>query len=137
MRRITTIAVAAVVAVAIAPAAAHAADGNVYAYEHSNFAGARCNWVGNDGDWGSCSPAGTMLNRASSLWNNGYAGGNDDVNFYWGKWYTGAWDCLGVGDRWSNLANQWFAYGPGLPGYGQSTNDNIASHKWVSYCGQG
>jgi hypothetical protein len=136
MRRITKIAVAVAVAVVIAPTAAQAADGNVYAYEHINFGGAVCAWSGNDTDWGSCSPGGTMLNRASSLWNNGYAGGNDEVNFYWGQSYTGAWDCLGVGDAWSNLTNQRFIYGSGRPGHGQSTNDNIASHKWVSFCGQ-
>jgi hypothetical protein len=132
MRRITKIAVAVAVAMVIAPAAAQAADGNVYAYEHANFGGARCAWSGNSSDWSSCG----MRNRASSLRNNGYPGGNDDVNFYWGTGHTGAWDCLGVGDAWSNLANQRFIYRPGLPGYGESTNDNISSHKWVSYCGQ-
>jgi peptidase inhibitor family I36 len=76
-----------------------------------------------------------MRNRASSLWNNGYVGGNDHVNFYYSPSYGGAWDCLSPGTSWSNLVNQWFAYGQGLPGYGQSTNDNIASHKWVDYCG--
>ena len=130
------VAVAAIAAAAVAvPTAAHAADGYVYAYKDAYFVGPYCKWVGNDADWGTCSPAGSMLNTASSLWNNGYAGGYDDVNFYWGKSYTGAWDCLGVGTSWSNLQNQRFVYGAGKAGYGQSTNDNIASHKWVPYCG--
>lgn len=138
MRRIIqgTLAAIAVAAAIGVPSAAQAADGKVYAYQNWNFGGTYCGWVGNDTDWGSCSPAGSMLNRASSLWNNGYAGGYDDVNFYWGKSYTGAWDCLSNGTYWTNLQNQYFAYGAGLAGYHQSTNDNIASHKWVSYCGQ-
>jgi len=138
MRRITKVALATItVAAALAvPTAAQAADGKVYAYQHWNFTTPYCAWVGNDTDWGSCSPAGSMRNKASSLWNNGYAGGYDDVNFYWGTSYTGAWDCLGNGTSWSNLQNQRFVYGASRPGYNQSTNDNISSHKWVSYCGQ-
>ncbi len=62
-----------------------------------------------------------MLDRASNVWNNGYPGGNDKVNVYWGKRYSGARACLNVGDAWSNLVGHWFAYGPGLPGYGQGT----------------
>jgi hypothetical protein len=67
MRRFTKIAAAAVIAAALSvPAAAQAADGNVYAWEHANFQGAYCAWSGNDGDWSTCSPGGSMLNRASS-----------------------------------------------------------------------
>jgi len=86
MRRISKIALAAVAAAIItAPGVAQAYDGNVYAYEHANFQGAVCHWTGNDPDWSTCSPGGNMLNRASSLWNNGFPGRLDDVNFYWGK----------------------------------------------------
>lgn len=142
MRRITTIVAvvaAAAAAVIVAPAAAQAADGYVYAWQHVSRGGDMCRWSGNDDDWSSCRGrifAGNMRNRASSLWNNGYPGAYDDVNFYYGRWYSGAWDCLGVGDAWGNLTRQRFVYGRGKPGYGQSTNDNIASHKWVNYCGQ-
>ena len=78
-----------------------------------------------------------MRNRASSLRNNGYAGGYDKVNFYWGVGYYGAWACLGVGDYWADLplGREYFSWGSGLPGYRQSLNNNIASHKWVPQCG--
>ncbi len=133
MKRIVKITAAlAVAALLIAPGAAQALDGNVYAYENTNRTGNYCYWSGNSGDWSWCG----MLNRASSLWNNGYVGGNDDVNFYWGRGYTGAWDCLPQGARWDDLGQHWFAYGAGLNGYLQTTNNNIESHKWVSYCGQ-
>jgi hypothetical protein len=118
-----------------------AADGKVYAYQYRYWQGFYCGWVGNDTDWSTCyDNAGdlhNMLNQASSLWNNGYAGGYDKVNFYWGKSYYGAWACLGVGDYWADLplGREHFTWGPGLPGYGQVVNDNVASHKWVTRCG--
>jgi hypothetical protein len=52
-----------------------------------------------------------MLDRTSSLWNNGYAGGIDDVNLYSEKGYRGDWNCVAVGETSSSLP-QWFTYGP-------------------------
>ena len=118
IRSVVLAATALAAALAIA-ASAQAADGRVYAWEHAYTQGRVCSWVGNDTNWTTCSP-----------------GGNDDVNFYWGLSYTGAWDCLRVGTWWSNLQYQRFIYGAGRSGYNQVTNDNISSHKWVSYCGQ-
>jgi len=135
IRSVVLAATALAAALAIA-ASAQAADGRVYAWEHAYTQGRVCSWVGNDTNWTTCSPGGNLRNQASTLWNNGYAGGNDDVNFYWGLSYTGAWDCLRVGTWWSNLQYQRFIYGAGRSGYNQVTNDNISSHKWVSYCGQ-
>lgn len=124
----------------MAPAAS-AADGNVYAYDGTYFSGKYCGWVGNDTNWTTCSGGGVaqnLRNQASSLWNNGYSGGNDDVNFYWDTGYSGAWACLGTGDYWADLplGVEHFTWGPGLGGYGDTLNNNISSHKWVSYCGQ-
>jgi hypothetical protein len=123
--------------------AAMAADGYVYAYDQPygwSRGGDACRWYGNDTDWGNCSWYGrtlSMKNRASALWNNGYAGGYDKVNFYWGTGYYGAWACLGVGDYWADLplGREHFTWGAGKPGYGQVVNNNVASHKWVTQCG--
>ena len=116
-------------------ATALAADGRVNAWEHAHAGGIHCWWTGNDTSWVDCN-GGNMLNRASDLFNNGFAGGRDEVNFYWGQGYTGAWACLGVGDSWPDLSDgQIFSWGSGKSGYRDEINDNIASHKWVVNCG--
>ena len=137
---IAALATAAGTAVLTAPTAS-AADGNVYAFDGGDFDGAYCAWDGADGDWSTCSADGVnrnLLNRASSLWNNGFPGGNDDVNFYYDQNQQGAWACLGNGDSWADLASgtRIFSWGPGQRGYWTNINDNIASHKWVGFCGQ-
>ncbi|HEY3688664.1 MAG TPA: peptidase inhibitor family I36 protein [Streptosporangiaceae bacterium] len=148
-RTATALAVAAstvAVLAAAAPAAsakpsAAAADGYVYASDLPRMDGEYCAWSGSDPDWADCKDRDgrlhTMLNRAGSLSNRGYAATNDDVNFYWGKGYTGSWACLGQGDSWLNLPAEGhtFTWGVGRRGYRDKINNNIASHKWVSYCG--
>jgi hypothetical protein len=136
---------AAIAATTLATAtAATAADGYVYAYDQTygwTKAGDACRWYGNDTYWGDCTWYGVkknMLNRASSLRNMGWPGGYDKVNFYWGVNLTGAWACLGVGDYWADLplGREKFNWALGdKRGLGQSLNNNIASHKWVTRCG--
>ncbi|MBB5857560.1 hypothetical protein ACFQ05_18300 [Amycolatopsis umgeniensis] len=113
---------------ATAPPTASAADGYVYAYTE---VGADCHWSNNAPSWGDCT------NNVNAVFNNGYMATNDKVNLYWGASYAGAWACIGRGDTWWPLSSgQWiFSWGPGRSGYGQSVQDNIASSKWVSYCG--
>jgi hypothetical protein len=117
--------------VATGPAGA-TADGYFYAYEHAYQGGKYCRWVGNDGDWSSCSPGGNLRNQASSLWNNGYAGVSEDVNVYWGLNYTGAWACIANGYYYANLADWYFPTNGS--GGGENMNDNISSHKWSDSC---
>ncbi len=123
---------------ATAGGAAVLADGRVHAYSGTYKSGTHCSWVGSDDDWSTCN-GGDMLNRASSLYNTGYAGGNDDVNFYYIRGYRGAWACLGRGDYWAalNLNREHFSWGGSdAGGYGRPVNDRVESHKWVSYCGK-
>jgi hypothetical protein len=124
--------------------AAAAGDGYVYAYDQTygwTKSGDACRWYGNDTNWYDCTWYGVrknMLNRASSLRNMGYAGGYDKVNFYWGTNLTGAWACLGVGDYWADLPlgrERFSWYGNDKRGLGESLNNNVASHKWVTRCG--
>lgn len=124
--------------------AAGAADGYVYAYDQPygwSRGGDACRWIGSDSNWYDCTWYGVrknMLNRASSLWNNGWAGGYDKVNFYWGSNWSGAWACLGVGDYWADLPlgrEKFSWYTNDKRGLGESLNNNVASHKWVTRCG--
>ena len=137
---IATLATAAGSAVVTAPMAA-ADDGNVYAFDGSHFDGAYCSWDGPDADWTTCSGGGVsrnLRNQASSVWNNGFAGAEGVVNFYWDTGYQGAWACLDHGDSWENLpsGDRVFSWGSDRGGYWENINDNISSHKWVDFCGQ-
>jgi hypothetical protein len=115
--------------------AAAADDGRVYAWEHARAGGALCWWTGHDSSWVDCNGGG-MLNRASDLWNNGFSGGRDEVNFYWGQGWSGAWACLSHGDSWPDLSDGYiFSWGSDHAGYREEINDNIASHRWVVNCG--
>ncbi|MFD0884514.1 hypothetical protein ACFQ08_08095 [Streptosporangium algeriense] len=125
---------------AVTPENLTAADGYFYAAEHPYGGGKYCRWFGDDTSWKTCSDAGgnqvNMENRASQMFNNGFPGGHDDVRVYWGPGYTGAWRCLATGNHWDDLplGRETFNKGSGLSGYGQSINDNVASHQWVSSC---
>ena len=67
MKRISTSIAAIASAAALAvPIAAHAQDGNIYAYRDAQLSGPYCAWQGDDPDWGTCSPAGSMLNQAAA-----------------------------------------------------------------------
>lgn len=116
-----------------APGGAAAADGLLHAWTDAYGGGTPCFWGGNSDNWGPC------RNKASDIWNNGYAVTLDSVDLYWGVSATGAHACISRGDSWNNLpSGQWkFTYGAGLGGFGKSVNDNISSHRWVDYCSQG
>ncbi|MEU2390569.1 peptidase inhibitor family I36 protein [Streptomyces sp. NPDC007369] len=105
-----------------AAASALAADGNYWVWEHTNRGGALCGWAGNDADWRTCGASGTfdMNDKASSWWNNGYAGSYGDVRVYENVNYGGASTCAPNGSA-GNIPWEW--------------NDRISSHKWVNNCG--
>ncbi|MEU3827066.1 hypothetical protein GT045_27355 [Streptomyces sp. SID486] len=112
---------------------AAAADGLLHAWTDPFGGGTPCFWEYNSDNWGPC------RNKASDIWNNGYATTLDAVDLYSGVAGTEAHACISRGDSWNNLpSGQWrFTYGAGLPQFGKSVNDNISSHRWVDYCSQG
>ncbi|GII78082.1 hypothetical protein Sru01_30640 [Sphaerisporangium rufum] len=121
-----------------APAAenvsAAAADGNLYAWDGINRTGAWCRWAGNDSNWDNCSGnTSWMRNRASSLENRGYAGAYEDVDLYYNTNYGGSHICLWNGRYLNNLSGIYYSW-DGLAGQGQTTNNNIASHRWSNNC---
>jgi hypothetical protein len=110
-------------------------DGRVYAWEHiwdnDNLSRKYCSWYYADANWeDNC---GNFRNRASSFQNNSSSG--NAVNFYFNPGYLGAWACLGPGDVWRDARYNYFSHGPNLPGYMWSINDEVASSKFVSRCG--
>ena len=110
------------------------ADGNFYAlvYYYNIIVDGFFN-AGNDDRW----PDG-VRNRADWVRNNGYPGGRDHVNIYWGSYYTGAYACIGPGTSW-DLREGWQRFNWVLDGdyrgYWELVRDNAASHRWVHYCG--
>ncbi|MET9291128.1 peptidase inhibitor family I36 protein [Streptomyces sp. NPDC003077] len=106
-----------------------AADGYFYAWLHAGQNGTSCRWSGNSTNWNSgCS----LRNQASSVLNFGYEETYDDVRMYWGLSYGGASYCVARGVYLDNLAN--YTFPNNGSGAGQSLNDNISSHKWVTGC---
>ncbi len=68
--------------------------------------------------------------------NNGYPGGRDKVNIYWGSHYTGAYACIGPGDGW-DLYGDWFftwTRNGDRRGHWEKVLDNAASSRWVHTC---
>lgn len=110
-----------------------AADGLLHAWTDPFGGGTPCFWSKSVDDWGPC------RNKASDIWNNGYATTFDAVDLYYGRAGTEAHACISRGDSWNNLpSGKWkFTYGAGKKGFGKSVNDDIASHRWVDYCSQG
>ncbi|WP_433412060.1 hypothetical protein ACQP1V_24450 [Microtetraspora malaysiensis] len=126
---------------AVTPENLTAADGYFYAAEHPYGVGKYCRWAGNDDDWRDCKNGGgawvNMGNQASQMFNNGFPGGADDVRVYYGLNYTGAWRCLATGNHWDDLPlgrETFNGGGSSKSGYGQSLNDNVMSHNWVTSC---
>ncbi|MFF3286976.1 hypothetical protein [Streptomyces sp. NPDC003023] len=109
-------------------AAVAAADGNLYAWEHSWKGGRVATWSGNSTNWADRN----MRNQASSVDNNGYAGAYDDVLLYWDVSYGGASYCLRNANYLMDMPYDHFPNNGA--GGGQSLNDNISSHKWVNAC---
>jgi hypothetical protein len=117
--------------------------GYLYAWEAADHLGRSCWWFNASTNWdyiagnslNACSDnsRASIRNKASSVWNDGNSG--NPVNLYIHPGYTGAWTCIGAGVAWTNLQNHNFNYGAGRDGYGDNSNDNIASHRWRSYCG--
>ncbi|MET9089249.1 hypothetical protein ABZX77_46540 [Streptomyces sp. NPDC004237] len=110
-----------------------AADGNLHVWTQPHAGGHHCAWSGNSDNWGTC------RNLTSDIFNNGYPGGLDAVDLYWGTSATGAHACISQGDSWpdTTTGQYRFTYGEGQGGFGQSVNNNISSHRWVDYCSQG
>jgi hypothetical protein len=105
-----------------------AADGYLYAWTEPYRRGGQCRWLGNAESWGGCA------NNVGSVENRGYAAILDDVNLYWGAYYSGAWACLGRGDMWLDLSIKRERFDHGTWGNGQPLYNNIASHRWVGHC---
>lgn len=117
---------------------AAAADGKLHAWTEPYRGGAHCAWSGANRNWDypgpGCQP---MRNLASSVENRGYAGGYDDVDLYYNEDQSGPYACLGNGDMWLDLTLGREVFSHGLPwwdGYGESVNNNIASHSWTDSC---
>jgi hypothetical protein len=119
-------------------------SGLLYAWQDPGLNGRTCWWfnastnwdnIAGDYDLNACSDGSraSFRNQASSVWNDGNSG--RPVNLYYHTGYTGAWMCLGVGDSFDDLSQQWFSWGSGRDGYHASGDNNIASHRWVSSCG--
>lgn len=111
------------------------ADGRLHAWEHPRAGGVHCSWPGNDDEWATCD-GGNLANKASDIYNNGYANTYDDVNLYYNPSWGGAYACLGRGDSWNNLPQQdvRFTWWPGMSGHNKQINDNVRSHRWVQSC---
>ncbi len=65
-------------------------------------------------------------------------GGNDAVDLYTAPDGGGAHACIDRGDRWIDTTTDKypFTYGAGLDQLGATVNNNISSHRWVTYCSQ-
>ncbi|MFB8247154.1 hypothetical protein ACFC5X_19200 [Streptomyces sp. NPDC055952] len=105
-----------------------AADGNLYAWEHSWKGGRQAAWFGDSSNWSDRN----MRNQASSVDNQGYAGAYDDVRLYWDAGYGGASYCLANGHYLMDMRYDYFPNNGA--GGGQAMNDNISSHRWVNSC---
>ncbi|SBT50524.1 hypothetical protein [Micromonospora auratinigra] len=120
-------------------------SGYLYVSQDAYWAGRWCWWYNADNNWDTISTAEnancdnnnrySMRNLASSAWNDSNTG--RPVALYIHTGYTGAYACLGAGDKWDDLTGAWFSWGSNRDGYMQNTNDNIASHRWLSSCGVG
>jgi hypothetical protein len=109
---------------------AKAADGYFYIYNEPDFNGSSCGFTGNWDDYTDAGDCGDVNDRTTSLWNNGYPGGFDDVFVYAGIEYGYPYGCLGNGDSWQNLSLGIERFSDG------TTMDNrISSHAWAPTCG--
>ncbi|WP_150239989.1 hypothetical protein [Nocardiopsis quinghaiensis] len=102
-----------------------AADGKLHVYYDFNLSRHCASWEGYSSHWGKC------RNEVSSLWNNGYPGGHDDVRVYWGLNHSGAYRGVHNGVVLNNLRQWTFDANTGR-GSGEVLDNNISSHKWIS-----
>ncbi|MGW3288705.1 peptidase inhibitor family I36 protein [Streptomyces sp. NPDC001002] len=81
---------------------------------------------------GSSSYWGAAANdKATSVMNRGFVGGNDHVVFWEDAGLVGGHTCLAPGELYAdNLTDDWFTSGVVV-------NDNISSHEWLTafHCG--
>ncbi|WP_406284602.1 hypothetical protein [Streptomyces sp. NBC_00209] len=104
-------------------------NGYVYAYDSTYCYGKLGGTAGNDPDWNKAGGGfENASDKASSVLNSGYSGGNDIVKFYYLANYGGGYGCVSAGESFvDNLARNTLTNG-------SNANNNIRSHKWVSSC---
>jgi hypothetical protein len=117
-------------AASAAPSSAEsiAADGYFNAYYDLNLRSVCHRWKGNEPEWAYYGCA----NEVQSVWNNGYPGSYDDVLVFWDSDYGGAWRGIYNGTVINDLRPYTFDWSNGLPGNGETTWLNIASHSWTN-----
>ncbi|TMR89424.1 hypothetical protein [Nonomuraea basaltis] len=124
-------------AVVTMPGTAHADErkpsGNIHAIVDGE---SDCAWEGNSTRWPD-----NCRNKVDEVFNDGVPGGRDHVNLYWGSNWNGAYACIGYGTRWNLRGStgakyvfNWIRNGD-TDGRGEKVHDNVASHKWVTSCG--
>lgn len=91
--------------------------GDVCFYSGSNGTGNMCNWDVSDPDWRSGAITCFGVTTPRSIYNNGYAGGYDDVVYYINTGYNDRIGCTRVGVQ-GNLAGTYV----------------VRSHQWVTSC---
>ncbi|MFF3936159.1 hypothetical protein [Streptomyces phaeofaciens] len=105
-------------------------NGNVYAWDGYDCQGTLLGvTAGNDSDWSQNGGGFTNAwDKASSVMNAGYTGGNDVVEFWFIQEYQAGYACLSPYEYFAdNLSDNTFSNG-------ESADNNIRSHKWVSSC---
>ncbi|MEU3980346.1 peptidase inhibitor family I36 protein [Streptomyces sp. NPDC026672] len=99
-----------------------ARNGNMYAWQDLDCSGTLLiTTPGNSTYWGA-----GATDRATSVMNRGFLGGNDVVKFYEDINWGGGHACLLPGELYAdNLTDNTFSNGVGV-------NDRITSHQWVT-----
>ncbi|MFG2375915.1 hypothetical protein ACGFY9_31145 [Streptomyces sp. NPDC048504] len=103
-------------------------NGNVYAWDGLDCQGTLLGvTAGNDSDWNAAGGGfAGVWDRASSVMNAGYTGGNDVVQFWYLAGYGGGYTCLSPNEYFAdNLTDNHFSNG-------FVVDNNIRSHKWVT-----
>ncbi|MFC9292298.1 hypothetical protein [Streptomyces sp. NPDC057052] len=103
-------------------------NGNVYAWDALDCEGSALGvTAGNDADWNAAGGGfANAWDKASSVMNAGYTGGNDVVQFWYVQNYGGGYTCLSPNEYFAdNLTDNTFTNG-------SVVNNNIRSHKWVT-----
>ncbi|MFH8791105.1 peptidase inhibitor family I36 protein [Streptomyces sp. NPDC017941] len=91
--------------------------GEICVYSGPGGTGTRCDWYPDDPDW--LTGAETCTIRVRSIWNNGEAGGFDDVKFYFDTDYRNYYACA---------RNQWRGE------TGPDAGVKLRSHRWSKTC---
>jgi hypothetical protein len=103
-------------------------NGNMYAWDGYDCQGTLLGVdAGDDADW-LWAPGGfaNAWDKASSVMNAGYTGGNDVVQFWYIQEYQDGYTCLSPYEYYAdNLSDNYFSNG-------QNADNNIRSHRWVT-----